>query len=38
MMSDNDTDDCDGRFDRLFYVAQRVLRRVMKIFSLQSVQ
>ena len=30
-------DDCDGLFDRLFYVALRLLRRVMKIFSLYSI-
>ena len=37
MMSDDDTDDCDGLFDHLFYVALRLLRRVMKIFSLYSI-
>ena len=37
MMSDDDLDDCDGLFDRLFYVALRLLRRVMKIFSLYSI-
>ena len=37
MMSDDDTDDCDGLFDRLFYVALRLLRRGVKIFSLYSI-
>ena len=37
MMSDDDTDKCDRLFDRLFYVAIRLLRRVMKIFSLYSI-
>ena len=36
MMIDDDTDDYDGFFDRLFYVALRLLRRLMKIFSLYS--
>ena len=37
MMSDDDTDDCDGLFDRLFYVSLRLLRGVRKIFSLYSI-
>ena len=37
MMSDDDRDDCAGLFDRLFYVAIRFLKGVMKISNLYSI-